>query len=58
MRECPWCGYQNLNVYAYCQRCGRGFDGPERAASRHADKSNSRRRRFWPFSRSRSEAAS
>jgi plastocyanin len=28
MRRCPWCGRQNLNVYAYCQSCGRGFDGP------------------------------
>ena len=28
MKECPWCGRQNLNVYAYCQDCGRGFDGP------------------------------
>jgi len=29
MKECPWCGRQNLNVYAYCLGCGRGFDGPE-----------------------------
>ncbi len=29
MKECPWCGRQNLNVYAYCQGCGRGFDGPD-----------------------------
>lgn len=28
MRECPWCGFKNLNVYAYCQQCGRGFDDP------------------------------
>ena len=28
MRECPWCHHMNLNVYAYCQSCGRGFDGP------------------------------
>jgi hypothetical protein len=28
MRKCPWCGFENLNVYAYCQRCGRGFAGP------------------------------
>ena len=44
MRECPWCGYQNLNVYAYCQRCGRGFDGPEHSEPKA-------KRRFWPFSR-------
>lgn len=25
MRECPWCGRMNLNVYAYCHGCGRGF---------------------------------
>lgn len=25
MKKCPWCGHMNLNVYAYCQRCGRGF---------------------------------
>ncbi len=31
MRECQWCGRQNLNVYAYCQSCGRGWDGPEKA---------------------------
>jgi hypothetical protein len=48
MRTCPWCGYQNLNVYAYCQRCGRGFDGPE-----HKDE-RPRKRRLWPFG-SRSE---
>jgi ribosomal protein L37E len=29
MRKCKWCGRENLNVYAYCQSCGRGFDGPE-----------------------------
>lgn len=43
MRECPWCGRQNLNVYSYCQRCGRGFDGPE-----HPDKPK-RKWRFWIF---------
>jgi uncharacterized membrane protein YvbJ len=46
MRECPWCGHKNLNVYAYCQRCGRGFDGPGEPR-----KSASGRRRFWPFGR-------
>ena len=25
MKRCPWCGRENLNVYAYCQGCGRGF---------------------------------
>ena len=29
MRKCKWCGRENLNVYAYCQSCGRGWDGPE-----------------------------
>jgi hypothetical protein len=24
-RVCPWCGFSNLDVYVYCQRCGRGF---------------------------------
>ncbi len=28
MRTCPWCGRNNLNVYAYCQGCGRGFSDP------------------------------
>ncbi len=28
MRECPWCHRMNLNVYAYCMSCGRGFDAP------------------------------
>jgi len=47
MRECPWCGRMNLNVYAYCQSCGRGFDGPEKKESR---KSEGRKRSFWwPF---------
>ena len=38
MKKCPWCGRQNLNVYAYCQGCGRGFaereERPERRAAR------------------------
>ena len=29
MNECPWCGHKNLNVYSYCQSCGRGLAGPE-----------------------------
>ncbi len=29
MKECPWCGRENLNVYIYCLGCGRGFDGPD-----------------------------
>ncbi|MBI5949820.1 MAG: hypothetical protein HY875_16915 [Chloroflexi bacterium] len=44
MRTCPWCGRENLNVYAYCQGCGRGFAGPERKEA-----SPKRRRRLWPF---------
>lgn len=43
MRECPWCGRMNLNVYAYCQSCGRGFDGPEKKAE------SPKKRSFWPF---------
>lgn len=34
MKECPWCGRQNLNVYAYCLGCGRGFAGPSDEASK------------------------
>lgn len=44
MRECPWCGRQNLNVYAYCQGCGRGFDGPEQKKQ-----GSGRKFSFWPF---------
>lgn len=44
MRTCPWCGRQNLNVYAYCQSCGRGFDRPEEPPAK--------RRSWWPFGRS------
>ena len=43
MRECPWCGRMNLNVYAYCQSCGRGFEGPENKDA------SPKKRRFWPF---------
>ncbi len=25
MKKCPACGHENLNVYSYCQSCGRGF---------------------------------
>ncbi len=35
MHECPWCGRKNLNVYAYCQGCGRGFGGPGEVAPEH-----------------------
>lgn len=52
MRECPWCGRQNLNVYGYCQSCGRGFDGPEAPDARKPDKGAASPRRFWPFGRS------
>lgn len=43
MRECPWCGRQNLNVYSYCQGCGRGFAGPPESGE------EGKRRRRWPF---------
>ncbi len=36
MKICPSCGYENLNVYAYCQACGRGFADLEDSGS--ADK--------------------
>jgi hypothetical protein len=51
MRECPWCGHQNLNVYGYCQRCGRGFDGPDNPDARLADRPAASGFRLWPFSR-------
>jgi uncharacterized membrane protein YvbJ len=47
MRECPWCGRQNLNVYAYCQSCGRGFDGPENKDA--TPKKRFSLGQFWPF---------
>jgi hypothetical protein len=56
MRECPWCGRMNLNVYGYCQSCGRGFDGPENPDARFADGKAKTSRGLWPFSRSKSEA--
>jgi hypothetical protein len=34
----------NLNVYAYCQSCGRGWAGPETKPAAAGKK-----RRFWPF---------
>lgn len=51
MRKCPWCGRENLNVYAYCQGCGRGFAGPDQPNPRE------HRLRLWPFSTKRSGAA-
>ena len=42
MRECPWCHHMNLNVYAYCQQCGRGWAGPDQ-------KPDGKKRRLWPF---------
>jgi len=48
MRECPWCGRLNLNVYGYCQSCGRGFDGPEKPDAK-AEKRPTRSLRFWPL---------
>ncbi len=44
MRKCPWCGRENLNVYAYCQSCGRGFDGPEQKSPKPSPLA-----KFWPF---------
>jgi len=47
MRKCPWCGRENLNVYSYCQGCGRGFAGPDEGQA-------PRKRRFpWPFGQKR-----
>ncbi len=45
MRKCPWCGHMNLNVYGYCQNCGRGFAGPEE--QEHDEKP--KKRWYWPF---------
>lgn len=36
MKICPACGHENLNVYSYCQACGRGFAELEDSGS--ADK--------------------
>lgn len=51
MRECPWCGRKNLNVYAYCQSCGRGFEPPDDEKQESADKKGEKSllKRFWPF---------
>lgn len=49
MRQCPWCGRQNLNCYAYCMSCGRGFDGPEQK-DEHKEAATERRS-FWLFGR-------
>lgn len=43
MRRCPWCGRENLNVYAYCLGCGRGFAGPGE------ERTEKKRRLPWPF---------
>lgn len=54
MRECPWCHYMNLNVYAYCQRCGRGFAPPPEKEPTLQRKW----RALWPFkSKPEEEAA-
>ena len=54
MRSCPWCGHENLNVYAYCQACGRGWAGPpwedDKKAKERAEKP-SPWRKFCPFGR-------
>ncbi|MCC7363937.1 MAG: hypothetical protein IT303_06165 [Dehalococcoidia bacterium] len=47
MRECPWCGRMNLNVYAYCQSCGRGFEGPEKKETKGSGRSL--KSIIWPF---------
>jgi hypothetical protein len=47
MRKCPWCGRENLNVYAYCQTCGRGFGDPPAPRPRRS------LRDLWPFKPSR-----
>jgi len=47
MRKCPWCGRENLNVYAYCQSCGRGFSGP----GEKANNGPSKLAKLWPFGR-------
>ncbi len=46
MRECPWCHHMNLNVYAYCMSCGRGFDGPPASTPK---KEGGKKFHFWPF---------
>lgn len=46
MRECPWCGRQNLTVYAYCLGCGRGFT---EADIKPKSRSAGGRRWYWPF---------
>jgi uncharacterized membrane protein YvbJ len=49
MNKCPWCGRENLNVYAYCQSCGRGFDGPEKKAESSRPSPFTNFKKFWPF---------
>jgi len=49
MRQCPWCGHMNLNVYAYCMACGRGFDPPENATNGKKPNESKRRLLRWPF---------
>ena len=54
MRSCPWCGRENLNVYAYCQSCGRGWSGPQgdgAPAPKPKPRDLSPWRKFWPFGR-------
>lgn len=46
MNKCPWCGHMNLNVYAYCLSCGRGFTGPEPQKAGPSALS-----KLWPFKR-------
>ncbi|MDZ7727377.1 MAG: hypothetical protein U5Q44_03815 [Dehalococcoidia bacterium] len=56
MRECPWCGRKNLNVYAYCLGCGRGFDPPEEGAPAKQEKKKGGFS-LWPFGKKKDEAA-
>ena len=49
MHKCPWCGRENLNVYAYCQSCGRGFEGPEVKKSPGKPSPLANFKKFWPF---------
>jgi hypothetical protein len=50
MKTCPWCGYENLNVYVYCQRCGRGFEEPDNGwEPPKAQERRSMWRRLWPW---------
>ena len=57
MRRCPWCGHENLNVYAYCQRCGRGFSEAVEEESKQAAEPNRRVQSFLNWVRGKRPAA-